>query len=76
MERIAFVAFSDQGRCAPTRAQVRPSRIRYLARVLIEFGISERDVESIHRQSFPVGPDGSIGCVEADEVIALVVEHL
>jgi len=73
MERIAFVAFSDQGRCAPTRAQVRPSRMRYLARVLIDSGISDRDIESIHRQSLPVGPDGSMGWVETGEVIALVL---
>jgi hypothetical protein len=61
MERIAFVAVSDQGRWAPTRAQARPSRIRYLARVLMDSGIIERVVEPIQRQILPVGPEGSIG---------------
>jgi len=69
MSKITLAAFSDHGRCAPTRAHAKPSRIRYLARVLTESGISERDAESIQRQSFPVGPDGSMGWFELEDLM-------
>lgn len=71
ISRIAFAAFSDHGRWAPRRAQASPSRIKYFARVLTDSGICESDAESTQVQSFPVGPDGSIGCVEAAEVMVI-----
>jgi hypothetical protein len=69
MSTITWAAFSDQGRWAPTRAHAIPSRMRYLALVWISWGMSERFRESTQRQSFPVGPLGSIGKFEVVEVM-------
>ena len=54
--RIAFVAVSLQGRWAPTRAQARPSRIRYLALVRTSGGIEESSVVEIQLASLEVTP--------------------
>jgi hypothetical protein len=50
IERTAFVAVSDQGRCAPIVAQPIPSRIRYFARTTTSSGTSDSCRPCIHWQ--------------------------
>lgn len=69
ISKMTLAAFEDHGRWAPTKAQAIPSRRMYLARVLTDSGIDERVTESIQRQSLPVGPDGSIGCLDSEAVV-------
>lgn len=75
MSKMAFAAFSDHGRWAPTRAHANPSRIRYLALVLIDSGISESSTESIHVHSFPVCPSGSMGLVEIEVMLSRYIDE-
>ena len=51
MAKIPLAAVSDQGRCAPIRAQARPSKIKYLHLVTFSRGTSERERQWIQSHS-------------------------
>lgn len=74
-DKIVRVAFSDQGRWAPTRRQARPSRIRYFARSWTSAGMSESMMDRTQLLRRPVGPVGSVGglmLLESELDVAMV----
>ena len=75
MEEIVDAAFEDQGRWAPTRAQARPSRMRYLARTTMEGGIDAVWREEIQVERCWVGVENLLLVEAADMSFAILVSR-